>query len=109
MPGVRTGRYQMAMAYFHEWPGVTREMAQGVQGRIYAELGNAAPDGGIFAADGETDGAYWTFDVWESGDAALRFYHEIRDPALQAEGIPQSKPRVLPIHWHSMQPPAAEG
>ena len=99
----------MAIAYFHEWPGVTREMAQGVKGRIYAQLRNAAPERCIFAADGETEGAYRTFDVWESQDAAFRFYQGIRDPALQAEGIPQSEPRVLPIHWHSSQPPAAAG
>ncbi len=96
----------MAVAYFHEWPGVTQEMAQRVQTRLYAQLGNAAPEGGIYAADGEADGAYWTFDVWESEDTARRFYTEIRDPALEAEGIPQSQPRVLPVHWHSLEPPS---
>ena len=91
----------MAVAYFCEWPGATEEMAQRVQQRINVQTGDAPRERAIFHADGEADGAYWTFDVWESEDAARRHYSTIRDPALEAEGIPLCQPRVLPVHWHS--------
>ena len=99
----------MSVAYFHEWPGVTSEMAQGVQGRINAQTGDAPPEGGIFHADGESDGNWWGFDVWESEDAAQRFFDEIIGPALDAQGIPRSQPRLLPIHWQSLEAPTTAG
>ncbi len=67
----------MAVAYFHEWPGATTEMGQEVVNRINAQLGNAAPQGSIFHVDGEAADGWWGFDVWESEDAARRFYDDI--------------------------------
>lgn len=99
----------MSVAYFHEWPGTTPEMALGVQVRINAQTGNAPPEGGIFHADGGSDGNWWGFDVWESEDAAQRFFDEILGPALDAAGIPRSQPRLLPVHWHSMEAPDTAG
>ncbi len=99
----------MSVAYFHEWPGVTQQMGQAVAERINAQLGNAPPEGGIFHADGEADGNWWGFDVWESEESAQRFFDEIVGPALDAEGIPRRQPRLLPVHWHSMEAPTAAG
>lgn len=99
----------MAVAYFNDWPGATPDMARGVADRIGAQLGDSPPEGGIFHAEGESDGAWWTFDVWESDDIAQRFYDAIRDPALEAEGVPPSQPRVLSIHWHSLEAPSTAG
>ncbi len=99
----------MAVAYFHEWPGVTQEMAQRVRARLYAQLGNAAPEGGIYAADGEADGAYCTFDVWESEDAAQRFFDEMLKPAPEAVGAPQAQRRTLSIQWHTLEVPNGAG
>jgi hypothetical protein len=97
----------MAVAYFHEWPGTTREMGQEVADRVNARLGDAPPEGAIFHADGEAGGAWWGFDVWESEDAAQRFYDGILGPATDAAGIPRSQPRTLPVHWHSLEAPGA--
>ena len=99
----------MAVAYLHEWSGATREIAQGVSDRINAVLGDAPPAGSIFHAEGESDGGWWGFDVWESEDAAQRFYEGILAPALEAEGAPPSQPRTMPVHWHSMEAPPAAG
>ncbi len=99
----------MAVAYFHEWPGATREMAQGVSDRINAQLGGAPPEGAIYHAEGESGGGWWGFDVWESEDAARRFYDEMLTPAAEAVGAPRSQPRTLPIHWHSMEAPSTSG
>ena len=99
----------MAIAYFHERPGGTREMGQAVAERINAQLGNAPPEGAIFHADGEADGNWWGFDVWESEDAAQRFYDGILRPAVEAEGIPWRQLRLLPVHWHTLEAPAAAG
>ncbi len=84
-------------------------MAQGVSDRINAVLGDAPPEGAIFHAEGESDGGWWGFDVWESEDAAQRFYEGILAPAVEAEGAPPSQPRTMPVHWHSMEPPPAAG
>lgn len=99
----------MAVVYFHEWPGKTTAMAQGVSDGINAQLGSAIPEGAIFHAEGGPDGAWWSFDVWESEDAAQRFYNEILQPATEAEGAPQGQMRALPIHWHSLETPSAAG
>ncbi len=99
----------MAVAYLHEWSGATREIAQGVSDRINAVLGDAPPEGAIFHAEGESDGGWWVFDVWESEDAAQRFYDGILQPAIEAEGAPQGQMRTLPVHWHSMEAPPAAG
>ncbi len=99
----------MSVAYLHEWSGATREIAQGVSNRINAVLGDAPPEGAIFHAEGESDGGWWGFDVWESEDAAQRFYDGILAPAVEAEGAPPSQPRTMPVHWHSMEPPPAAG
>ena len=97
----------MAIAYFHEWPGATPEMAQAVSDRVSAQTGGAPPEGGLFHAEGQSDSGWWSFDVWESEDAARRFYDELVGPAAAAMGAPQGQMRTLPVHWHSMEAPAA--
>ena len=99
----------MAVAYFHEWVGVTREMARRVSDRINAQLGDAPPEGAVYHAEGETDAAWWVFDVWESEDAARRFYDDVLAPVTDAMDIPRSEPRTLPVHWHSLEAPPAAG
>lgn len=99
----------MAVAYFHEWPGTTPEMAQGVSDRINAQLGAAPPGGPIFHAEGGAEGTWWGFNGWESENAAQRFYHEILQPAIEAEGAPQGQMRSLPVHWHTLEAPSTAG
>ena len=99
----------MAVAYFQQWPGATREMAQGVSDRINARTGGSPPEGAIFHAEGEAEGSWWAFDVWESEDAARRFYDETLKPAAEAVGAPRDQTRTLSVHWHSLEAPTAAG
>ena len=96
----------MAVAYFQEWTGATRELGKRVSERMNAQTGGAPPEGGIYHAEGESDGAWWTFDVWESENSAQRFYDETLRPVVEELSIPQSQSRVLPVHWHSMEAPS---
>ena len=84
-------------------------MAQAVSDRINERLGGGPPEGAIFHAEGEADGGWWDFDVWESEDAALRFYEGMLRPAAEAAGVPQGQVRTLPVHWHSMEVPSTAG
>ena len=99
----------MAIAYFHEWPGATPEMAHAVSDRISAQTGGGRPEGGIYHAEGQSDSGWWSFDVWESEDAARRFFDEMLKPAAEAVGAPQAQRRILPLHWHSLEAPTAAG
>ena len=96
----------MAIAYFHEWPGATPEMAQAVSDRVSAQTGGGAPEGGLFHAEGQSDSGWWSFDVWESEDVARRFFDEMLKPAAEAVGAPQAQRRTLSIQWHSLEAPA---
>lgn len=40
-------------------------------------------------------------DVWESPEALNTFFTERLSPALREVGVPESQPRVLPVHNHS--------
>ena len=70
----------MSIKYFRESSGTTPPLARRIADRIDARLGGAPPEGAIYHAEGGSAGAYWTFDVWESEEAARRFYDAIRDP-----------------------------
>lgn len=96
----------MVVAYFQEWPGVTREIAHGVADKIDAQLGGVRPEGELYHAEGDTEGAWWTFDVWESEDAARRFYDEMLNPAANPVSASQARIRPLRVHWHSKQAPS---
>lgn len=95
----------MAVAHFYEYPETTQEMAQRVSDEVNTQLGSGPPAGGIYHAEGPMDGGgWWSFDVWDSEDAARSFHDDILAPAMQAVGVPLSQPRVLPVHWESNQP-----
>ena len=70
----------MSVKYFRESSGTTPPLARRIADRIDARQGCAPPEGAIYHAEGGSAGAYWTFDVWESEEAARRFYDAIRDP-----------------------------
>jgi hypothetical protein len=94
----------MAVAYYSEFPQGSSEVAQQVAERVNQQIGPEGPDGGIYHAEGPRgDGGWWTFNVWESEDAAQRFFRDTLMPILQDVGVgrPDSQPRMLNVHWES--------
>ena len=70
----------MAIKYFRESSDPAPAIARRISDRIDARQGEAQPEGAVYNAEGGSAGAYWTFDVWGSEEAARRFYDAIRDP-----------------------------
>ena len=93
----------MAVAYMHEFSGATHEHAQQVAAKLEAQ-GEMPPAGGLFHAEGPTDGGWWAFDVWESDGSARAFYDGRMAPIIRELGLPPPSPRMLAVHWHSNQP-----
>ena len=93
----------MAVAYFHDFSGGTPEQAQQVNERL--QVGPEGPPGGIYHAEGTTEGGYWAFDVWDSEASADRFYSERLQPVLQDMGVSQPQTRKLNVTFESSQPP----
>jgi hypothetical protein len=59
-----------------------------------------APEGLISHTAGETDTGLYVADVWESHGAMRRFYEERLAAALEEAGVPETQPRILPVHNH---------
>ena len=92
----------MAVAYYTEFTGSDPELAQQITERINQHLGNKPPQGAIFHAEGPlgNDG-WWTFNVWESENAAERFFSDILSPTLRSVNAPEGKRRMLTVAWES--------
>ena len=92
----------MAVAYFSEWPPAPEGTSQRVGERISQRLAGRGPAGGIYHAEGPTDGGgWWTFNVWASAEAFDDFDRPILQPALQEAGAPPARVRQLPVQWDS--------
>jgi len=98
----------MAVAYFREFPTSTAETLQQIGEDIAQQVGQEAPQGGLYHAEGMLDdGGWWAFDVWESEHAANQFYGTVHAQALQAAGVADVEPRRLQVSWETSQMPGA--
>jgi hypothetical protein len=70
--------------------------------QVRKELGlQDRPAGGIFHAAGPGPNGGWrVIEVWESEEAAQRFFQERLLPAFEAVGLPgpPPKPEMWPVH-----------
>ncbi len=94
----------MAVAFFYEAPGIDPAVAQQASDRINQRIGNQAPAGGLYHAEGPLDGGgWWGIDVWDSEESAQRFYREVLEPIVQELGVSAPQPRKLSVQWESSQ------
>jgi hypothetical protein len=87
----------MAVVMMVDNPAGSRE----VYDRIRAELGLERPAGGIFHVAGPSPNGGWrVIEVWESEEAANRFFQERFFPALRALGVSGPVPtrEFWPVH-----------
>lgn len=85
----------MAIAMVFEGAGVTQ--AQYEQARDEVAPGNMPPAGMLYHVAGPTDNGWRVVEVWESQEAADRFFQEKLERALQNAKI-EVQPQVFQVH-----------
>jgi hypothetical protein len=96
----------MAVAYFTEFRADGRDLSEApekVSTYINERLQGKPPAGGIYHAEGPLDSGWWTFNVWESAEAADRFRAEYLTPALEHANAPKGQTRQLSVAWDTSQ------
>jgi hypothetical protein len=87
----------MALALLFEVPGYTQEHYDQVIETL--QRGGKTAEGRIFHLAGPMEGGWRFLDVWESQEAADKFFQEALRPAAQQVGFALAQPRqVWPVH-----------
>lgn len=87
----------MALALLFEIPGYVQEQQDQVMEALQRR--GITADGRIFHLDGPMEGGWRVLDVWESQEAANKFFQEALLPTFQELGFALAQPRqVWPIH-----------
>ena len=89
----------MAIAIMHDVPGVTQRQYDQVSEKLRQQGVTVPVAGQLFHAAGPIDGGWRTVDVWESREAADRFFGEHLAAIFAEVGITADQPpQVFPIH-----------
>jgi len=91
----------MAIAMIFDAPGLTQAQYERVHRLV--SPGNTPPPGLLYHVAGPMEAGWRLVEVWESAEAAERFFRETLGPVLQAEGLPELRPQVFAAHT-IMQP-----
>ena len=99
----------MAIMMILDWEGVTPEQYARVNDTMGIHSDADVPDGLIsHVAAIDEDGEMTIVDLWESEQALGQFVETRLGPALAEAGIPESQPRIHPVH-NELHGSAAEG
>lgn len=88
----------MAILMILEVPGATLDAYERANEIMGVHGDDSAPDGLISHTAGATEDGIIAVDVWESEEALQRFFETQLGAALKEAGIPEGKPRILPVH-----------
>ena len=88
----------MAVCMVFDMPGGTQEQYDQVVARVIAKTNSGLQPGQIFHAAGASAKGWRVVDVWESEEAAQRFFQETLQEAVQGTGFPLGPPAVFPVH-----------
>ncbi len=91
----------MAIAMLLDNPGGTQAQYDQVHAEVAPD--NRPPAGLLYHVTGPTETGWRLVEVWESQEAADRFFQERLGPALQRANVPPRRPQVFPVH-NIMQP-----
>jgi hypothetical protein len=91
----------MAVCLIFDVPGATQ--AQYEQVMSEASPGNRPPPGLISHVGGPTDNGWCVVEVWESQEAADRFFSDTLQEPLQKANVNAGQPRVFEV-FNAMQP-----
>jgi heme-degrading monooxygenase HmoA len=99
----------MAIMMILDWEGVSPEQYARVNDTMGIHSDADVPDGLISHVAAIDDAGEMTVvDLWESEQALGQFVETRLGPALAEAGIPQSQPRIHPVH-NQLHGSAAEG
>jgi len=88
----------MSIMVIYDTPGVTQQQYDQVTERILKQVSMPVA-GQLFHASGPIADGWRTVDVWESQDAADRFFREHLAAAFTEAGFsPTAQPQVCPVH-----------
>jgi|1186.fasta_scaffold16932_2 heme-degrading monooxygenase HmoA len=91
----------VAVMMILEWEGVSPEDYAKVNDAMGIRGDEDAPDGLVsHTAAVADDGRLVIVDIWESEDALNSFVGDRLTGAIEATGLPQGSPRVMPLHNH---------
>ncbi len=99
-PGDRKKVATVAIAMIFDGPGVTQAQYEQVLNEVAP--GNQPPPGMLYHVACQTQNGWRVVEVWESQDAATRFFQDKLGQALQRASI-SVQPEVLQVH-NTMQP-----
>ncbi len=89
----------MAVMMILDWHGVSIEDYERVNEEIGIRGDDDAPEGLIsHVAAVDDQGEMLIADVWESDEALANFVETKLGPALQKLSLPESEPRIMPVH-----------
>ncbi|HEY0388678.1 MAG TPA: hypothetical protein VGC71_09570 [Gaiellales bacterium] len=89
----------MAVLMILEWQGVTTDDYDRVNEAMGITGDDDAPDGLIQHVSAVSDdGDVLIADVWESEEQLGRFVESRLGPAIGQLGLPESEPRIMPVH-----------
>jgi hypothetical protein len=87
----------MTLALLFEVPGYTQEQHDQVIETLQRR--GITAEGRIFHLAGPMEGSWRILDVWESQEAANKFFQEALGPTFQELGFALAQPRqVWPVH-----------
>ena len=91
----------MAVCFIFDVPGGTQAQYEQVIGEAYP--GSRPPPGLISHVGGPTEDGWCVVEVWESREAAERFFSDTLQESLQKANVNAGQPRVFEV-FNPMQP-----
>ena len=89
----------MAIAMMYDVPGVTQQQYDQVTEQLRRRSVTLPTSGQLLHAAGPIDGGWRTVDVWESQEAAERFFREHLAAIFAEVGVTtEVQPQIFPVH-----------
>lgn len=88
----------MAMLVIMDIEGGTAEQYDHVDRLLGGTTADNAPAGLLSHTAGPTETGFFVADVWESREALEDFYANTLAQHLQAAGVPEAQPQIMPVH-----------
>jgi hypothetical protein len=85
----------MAIGLIFEVPTVTEELYEKIKEQLHP--GNAPAEGQLYHAAGKGANGWTVIEVWESQEAARKFFDEKLGERLREAGV-QAQPKFFQVH-----------
>ncbi len=96
----------MAIGLIFEVPGIAQEQYDAASQQLDA---GGPMEGCLVHVAGPMEGGWRVIEVWESQEAADKFFRERLQHVMESNGIPPVEPTVFPVHALELGGVAREG